>query len=180
MPIYTKKGDKGETGMIAPKESPVRLGKDSLRVNAIGAIDELNSFLGVAKSFTRHKEIEELIKQIQLDLFATASILAGSDLKLSSTKVKKMEKDIDKWESVLPKINNFIISGGSQTGTFVFYARALARKAERRVVALSKEEKVKPVILKFLNRLSDYLWMFSRYVNKEEGFSEEIWKTKNK
>ncbi len=178
MPIYTKKGDKGETGMISPKDAPVRLGKDSLRVNAIGAIDELNSFLGIAKSFTKHKEVEELIKETQLDLFTTASILAGSDLKLSSSKVKKMEKQIDFWESKLPKVTNFIISGGSNTGTMIFYARALARKAERRVVALSKEEKVRPTILKFLNRLSDYLWMFSRYVNMSEGFTEEIWKTK--
>jgi cob(I)alamin adenosyltransferase len=175
MPIYTKKGDKGETGMIAPKDKPVRLSKDSLRVNALGTIDELNSFLGVAKAFSSHEWTVETIRSVQINLFTVSSIIAGSDLKFSSVKVKQMEKSIDKWESELPKLTNFMISGGSQAGTLLFYTRALSRHVERQVVALSKEEKVSPTLLKFFNRLSDYLCMFARYVNYKEGFSEEIW-----
>jgi len=176
MPIYTKKGDKGETGLFTSnKNGPKRLSKDSLRIEVIGAIDEVNSVLGVAKSFVSDPKIVRIITNLQKDLFITASIIAGSNLSFSSSKVKRLEQAIDEWDKRLPRVSNFIIPGGSQAGALIFYARAMSRRAERRAVSLNKVEKLRPVTLKFLNRVSDYLWMLSRQVNSSEGFGEEIW-----
>lgn len=181
MSIYTKKGDKGETSLFDPKKKePLRLSKDSLQIEAIGALDELNSFLGIAKSQLTDKNLVKVIVTLQKDLFTTASILAGSNLPFAAAKVTRLEKAIDSWANKLPEVKNFIISGGSYSGTLLFYARTLARRAERRVVGLAKVEKVRPTTLKFLNRLSDYLWMFSRFVNHSQGGKEEYWLNRQK
>jgi cob(I)alamin adenosyltransferase len=109
MPIYTKKGDKGETGMISPNpEEKIRLSKSSLKVRAIGAIDELDSFIGLAKSFTDNKNYIKILSDVQRDLLTTGSILAGSSLKFSKAKTAKLERKIDEWDLVLPKLSNFI------------------------------------------------------------------------
>ena len=120
------------------------------------------------------------VKEIQKDLFVIGSILAGSELKFFRSKTKKLEKTIDKLEGELPVLKNFIIPGGSKDSAYFQYARALARRAERRVVALSKVERVKPQILSYLNRLSDYLFILARYANFGEGIKEEVWKGSRK
>jgi len=176
MPIYTKKGDKGETGLYSSdKNKKIRVSKDSSRVEAIGAIDEANSYIGLALSFCEFPEIEKFLRPVQKDLFTIGSILAGSDLSFSASKVKKLEKKIDEIDEEIPKLQNFILVSGSKFATHIQYSRTLTRRAERRLVKLSKSEKIPPNILKFLNRLSDCLFTISRYINYRYGIEEEIW-----
>ncbi len=173
MAIYTKKGDTGETSIFSGK----RTLKSSSRIRAIGAIDEANSFLGVVISEDR--ELTEL-KEVQRNLFAIGSILAGALLRFPKTRTKKLEKAIDKAEGKLPVLRNFILPGGSPKAAKLFFARTLVRRAERVIVSLNKKEPLKPEILFYLNRLSDYLFMLGREVNFKEGVKEEAWKGKRK
>ena len=162
MPIYTKRGDKGETGLFGTKK---RVPKNALRIEAIGAIDELNSFLGIIGG----------LQEIQADLFLMNAILSGSKLRFSEGRTKDLERQIDKIEKKLPPQRNFIYYSGTKKATLLFYARALCRHAERAVVALGKTEKVNPAILIFLNRLSDYLFILARKENHGAGIVEEKW-----
>ncbi len=161
MAIYTKKGDKGKTSLFAGK----RVSKASKLINAIGAIDELNSFLGIIGG----------LKKIQGDLFTINAILAGKELKFPSSKTKNLEKQIDKIEKKLPVQKHFIYYGGTKKAALLFYARALCRRAERAVVALSKIRDLKSETLVYLNRLSDYLFILARNENRKKGIKEEKW-----
>lgn len=168
MAIYTKTGDKGETKVFNKKSGELtKIRKDSCQIKSIGAIDELNSFLGVVGNLT----------EIQGNLFTINSILAGSKLRFSKVKTKKLEKQLDKWEGTLPVQKNFIFYGGTPRASQIFYARALCRKAERELIEFSKEQKVPEAISIYFNRLSDYLFMLGRSVNHEEGVKETFWKT---
>src|SRR3972149_10465198 len=143
MAIYTKTGDKGKTKVFDKKTgqlTPIR--KDSCHIRTIGAIDELNSFLGIVGDLT----------EIQGDLFTINSILAGSKLHFTKSKTNKLEKQIDKWEGELPVQKNFIYYGGTTRASLIFYARALSRKAERELVSYSKEQKVPEAISIYMNR----------------------------
>lgn len=175
MAIYTKAGDKGETKVFDEKTKElIKVSKTSKKIKAIGAIDELNSFLGIIKSGSiKNKKI---ISEIQQNLFAINSILAGTNLAFSKAKTKKLEKQIDNWEGSLPVQKNFLIYGGILEATQVFYARALSRRAERAVVELSKLDTVKESVLIYLNRLSDFLFMLGRSLNFDSGTKEEYWK----
>lgn len=173
MAIYTKKGDKGETSIFSGKT----LSKSSQRIAAIGAIDETNSFLGIILS--EAPQMREL-KEVQRNLFAIGSILAGAPLRFPKSRTKKIEKGIDRMEGTLPVLKNFILPGGGKTGARLFFARTLARRAERALVSLNKQEPLRPEILVYINRLSDYLFMLGREVNREEGREEEVWKGKRK
>ena len=175
--VYTKTGDKGETGLVSsdPKK-PVRVLKSSEKIEVIGTIDELNSFLGIVVSNLEDKKLHTILKEIQRNLFTIGAIVAGSKLKFLASKTKKLEKRIDEWERSLPVLKNFILAGGSKEGALVFYARALARKTERRLVLLSKTEKVNPEVLKYFNRLSDYLFVLVRFINSSKKTAEDIWK----
>lgn len=166
MSIYTRKGDRGETGLYKGGGES----KNSLRIEAIGAIDEANSWLGITGGF----------EDIQKNLMTISSILAGADLKLPSTKTKKLERGIDGLEKLLPPLKNFILPGGGKIGAQLHYARTLVRRAERAVVGLSKKEKVKPEILVYLNRLSDYLYIKAREENFKKGVKEDVWKLQKK
>jgi len=168
MAIYTKAGDKGETKVFDKKTGELtKLRKDSCKIKAIGAIDELNSFLGVVGDLT----------EIQGNLFTINSILAGSKLRFSKSKTTKLEKQLDKWEGSLPVQKNFIFYGGTPRASQIFYARALSRKAERELVEFSKEQKVPEAIMTYFNRLSDYLFMFARSENFKAKLKENFWKT---
>lgn len=171
MAIYTKKGDYGETSLFDQK---VRVSKDSLRIGAIGVVDEINSYLGIISS--HDSGVGKILEGIQKNLFRIGAILAGAKLRLSVSETRKLEKQIDKLEGNLPVLRNFILPGGSRMGAEIHYARTLIRRAERKVVALSNAEKIGPQILTYLNRLSDYLFMLARKVNYEAGVREEIWK----
>ena len=173
MPIYTKKGDKGTTSLYGSKKE---CSKNSLVFEAIGGIDELNSYLGVCTSFSENPNTSILLKSIQADLLVVGSILGGSNLKFHSVKVGKLEKYIDRFQKDMPRLKNFIIPGGTELASHLHFARSLSRRAEREVVRLSKEEKIKPQILIYLNRLSDLLFMMARYANFESDVEDEIWK----
>jgi len=176
MAIYTKVGDRGTTSLFLKKPTPVS--KDSVRVKAIGAVDEANSYLGVIVS--EKTELKKSMSEVQKNLFMIGSILAGAKLRFSKTKTKKLERAIDKLEGALPVLKNFILPGGGKAGAKLFFARALVRRAERAVVSLNLVEEVKPEIKVYLNRLSDYLFMVAREVNSQEGRKEEVWKGSSK
>jgi cob(I)alamin adenosyltransferase len=181
MAIYTKKGDRGQTSVFDSKSARLtRISKDSLRVRAIGAVDELDSFLGFAKSLSYDITVINFITDIQRDLLTIGSKLAGSKLHLSKTKTKKLEKSIDEWEGKLPVLSNFILPGGTPLGAYLHICRSAARRAEREVTALSQVENVSDNIKSYLNRLSDFLFMLSRKVNHDAGIKEEIWVGKKK
>lgn len=171
--IYTKKGDKGETGLYGTNR---RCSKDSPVFRTIGAIDELNSYLGVIVSESEDKKLVGQLQKVQVNLLTVGSILSGSKFRFSSVQTTKLEKEIDEMEDKLPVLKNFILPGGNKVGAKLHFARSLARKAERSVVGLNKKEKVKPQILVYFNRLSDYLFVLARGVNLETGEAEQVWK----
>jgi cob(I)alamin adenosyltransferase len=176
MVIYTKKGDEGKTGIYSDTK---RLTKDSLRIRAVGAVDEVNSFLGVIVSSSEDNNLKMSLEEIQENLLVMGSMLGGSNLRFSKVKTKRLEREIDRLEKELPKLVNFIIPGGTKTAARLHYARTLVRRTEREVVNLRREELVKPQILIYLNRLSDYLFVFARGANFRKGVREKTWKTKS-
>ena len=178
MAIYTKTGDRGATKVFDKKTGQLtKIAKDSCKIAMIGAIDELNSFLGVVKSCSNDSNHWNKIEEIQGNLFTINSILAGSKLRFSKTKTKKLENQIDKWEGELPVQKNFIYYGGTPKASLIFFARALCRRAERQLVAFSKLNAIPYTLLTYINRLSDYLFMFGRSVNFESKIGEKFWKT---
>lgn len=177
MSIYTKKGDKGETGLLKKVDGhSMRVSKSSCNTRAIGAVDEVDSFIGVVISLSHDEYLKEKLKNIQNNLLTIGSILAGSNLKISESETKKLEKEIDECDKFLPALSNFIFPGGSPIAAHLQYSRTLARKAEREVVALNEESKVSPSILKYLNRLSDYLFTLARAENFKLKVKDEVWK----
>lgn len=180
MPIYTKKGDKGETGLFSHKpDEKIRISKNSLKVRAIGAVDELDSFIGLGKSFTENKSYIKILSDIQKDLLTIGSIMAGSGLKFTKARTTKLERMIDKWDKELPKLTNFILPGGTSLGAELHVCRSATRRAEREITALSELENIPDNIKMYINRLSDFMFQFSRWVNYKEGTKEEIWVGKN-
>lgn len=159
MAVYTKTGDKGTTGTFSGK----RVTKSSQLIKTIGAIDELNSFLGIIGGLT----------EIQTNLFTINAILTGAKIKLPEDATKRLEREIDKIEGNLPVQKNFLIYGGSKKASQIYFARALCRRSERELV----DFKTKADILIYINRLSDYLFMLARKINHQKGIKESIWKT---
>lgn len=158
--IYTKTGDKGTTSTFGG-----RITKDNQLAKALGAIDELNSWIGIC----RHQALlDEELKRVQRNLLTIGSSLSGSGLKVSAAETKNLEKLIDKLTTELPKLSNFIYPHG-----FLQVARSVARRAEREVVATETKDKN---ILKYLNRLSDALFTMGRWVNFQMGIEEEVWR----
>lgn len=179
-PLYTRGGDRGETGLYGSK----RVGKDSPRVEAYGNIDELNSCLGLAASVAEeHASIAEELKWIQGRLFVAGADLA-SDTEDGARKVpriaaddtRKLESSIDAMQGSLPRLVNFILPGGSPLSSHLHLARSVCRRAERSVVALSRTEKVNPELIPFLNRLSTYLFNAARHANVLDGMKDEVWR----
>jgi len=171
MAIYTKRGDKGETDLLLQKN----ISKVNLRLEAIGTIDELNSILGVVVTDLNTKAVEDFVVGIQDNLFTLNSILAGAKLQFSSNKTKMLENKIDELEKNLPPLGNFILPGGTKSGSLFHLARSVCRRAERSLVDLKQKEKVKPQIIIYINRLSDTLFVLSRSVNHLAGKKEIVW-----
>lgn len=171
--IYTKTGDNGETSLLGGK----RVKKCCLEMEAIGEVDELNSWLGVLieEIGDDFKKEAQKLKDVQKDLFVIVAELAAIQMpknsykvvKLKSLKAKKLENWIDEMEKKLPKLKNFISYTGSEESVKAFYARAICRRAERAVISLSEGYAVSPTIKKYLNRLSDALFVLGRWFNKE-------------
>ncbi len=175
MPIYTKKGDKGETGTLEGK----RISKDSLQIEILGTIDEANSFLGLSTSFLEEKYLVNKITQVQKTLFKLGSIVAGTKGSISKSIVAKYEKEIDEWTEGMPKLSNFIFPGGCPSAASLYTARTVVRRLERLLVhAKNLEIKISDSTLIFINRLSDYLFTLARYINFRKGVKESTWITK--
>jgi cob(I)alamin adenosyltransferase len=176
MKIYTKKGDSGETSLIGGTRVP----KHHLRIEAYGTVDELNSYLGwlgEQKEVAAHKE---LLKLIQDKLFVIGSHLANDDSKMKLPEIHEediaeMEMSIDKMELDLPPLKNFVLPGGHAVNAMAHIARCVCRRAERNVVHLMENTTVEPLILHFLNRLSDWLFVLSRYVTYSTNSEEIAW-----
>lgn len=177
--LYTRKGDQGTTGTFGTKE---RMSKSSSRAEALGSLDEANSFLGMCKvkaaasGFSiAEKTFEEIVHWVQSNLFIVQAELAGADKRIEAEKVQEIERLIDVAEKELPPISSFFISGGTELASLFDVARTLARRAERRVVAAheSKEREITPHTLAFLNRLSSLLYALARLTNHKSGIVEQ-------
>ena len=180
MKIYTKTGDTGDTGLYGGTRIP----KDSLRIEVIGTIDELNACIGSARSHIQDADKDNLLYRVQNELFNIGADLATLDshaksntLRVSADFVGTLEKDIDRLENQLPPLMNFILPGGSVAGSTLHLARTVCRRSERCVVSLADSESINPVILPYLNRLSDFLFVLARLVNHRLGQPEPLWES---
>ena len=179
MKIYTKKGDSGETSLLGG----TRVRKDHLRVEAYGAVDELNSWLGLIACGPLPAQQAALLLQVQELLFSAGSNLAAdpensrmSLPELRDQDTEALEQAIDQLESGLPELKNFILPGGHPAPAQVHIARCVCRRAERAVVRLAAESPVEPRVVRYLNRLSDYLFVLARAVSQQTGTGEIPWK----
>lgn len=178
MKIYTKKGDSGETSLFGGTRVP----KSNERIEAYGTVDELNSFVGLAASYELSDTGTEYLRKVQELLFTLGADLATPPSsqtrinRISEDDVTFLENAIDKLEEDLESLKNFILPGGSQPGATLHVARTICRRAERATVACSKSDNISENCIKFLNRLSDFLFVIARYENKKAGVREETWK----
>jgi len=170
--IYTRTGDDGTTGL----GDGTRVAKDSLRVEAIGAADELNSALGVVLAAAPADPIREMITAVQHELFDLGAELAvpGRSV-IGAEQVRRLETVLDRLNADLPPLREFILPGGSPAAAACHLARAICRRAERRLVALSRAEPVNPRSGEYLNRLSDLLFVLARVASRAEGGAEVCW-----
>jgi len=182
MKIYTKTGDKGETGLFGGE----RVSKDSPRIRAYGTIDELNAFIGLAITEVQDDSVKSLLSDIQNKLFIIGSDLATPDNeKTKKLNIKRtpaefyqlLEASIDKYESELETLKNFILPGGSKSASLLHVCRTIARRAERELVALNNTVNIVGNIIIFMNRLSDLFYVLSRYENKVSGFKDIKWQS---
>ena len=184
MKIYTKTGDKGETALYGG----TRVSKASARVESYGTIDELNSFIGFAKTEVNADKVLAQLKKIQFDLFTVGSESATPTDKLtlangksrlslviSDTEIEELENWMDDFEEELQPLQYFILPGGGKAATSLHICRTVCRRAERSLVFLNETEAVRPELIKYLNRLSDYLFVLARYMSKINNESEEYW-----
>jgi cob(I)alamin adenosyltransferase len=177
MKIYTKTGDNGTTGL----QGGTRVSKSNLRISAYGNIDEINASLGLILSNKIDGDLREILIKIQNDLFVVGSDLSNPNLsdkknRVSSDMVNNLEKKIDDLEDELPPITNFILPGGHVIASQVHMARTIVRRAETQVIALDEKEKINEECKKYLNRLSDLLFVIARTVNKRNGIEDIIWR----
>ena len=174
--IYTRTGDKGSTQLGDGK----RVDKNSLRVDAYGSVDEANATIGLSILRTNTK-IKKILQIIQNDLFDLGADLCMPDkkkiqkLKITKDRVDYIEKKIDSFNKELAPLSSFILPGGSESSTYLHIARTVTRRAERKVCALSKKERINTVAIIYLNRLSDLLFVLARYTNNK-GKKDILWK----
>lgn len=175
--LYTRKGDKGDTYFFGSKK---RASKSSCQTEALGALDEINTLLGVCRAKAKNtdiqidgKPISAILEEVQQNLFIIQAAVAGADKKITQAKIDEIEKIIDFIEKELPPIKTFFLPGATELSAFLDYARAVARRTEREVVRFSeKEREVSPEILSYLNRLSSLLYALVRIVNLRAGVKE--------
>jgi cob(I)alamin adenosyltransferase len=179
MKIYTKTGDGGTTSLFGGK----RISKADLRIETYGTIDELNSFIGLVRDQEVNQKRKEELVEIQDRLFTIGSILAtepgNTKVKtptLSEEDVQFLEQKIDIMDAALPAMRSFVLPGGHPAVSLCHVARTVCRRAERICIALGAHEAVEPLIIKYLNRLSDYLFVLSRKVSHELNAEETPWK----
>lgn len=184
--VYTRTGDSGSTKLVGGKT----VAKDTSRIEAYGTIDELNSILGLARVFNDEvkdslkaaRRLDEILRRLQNELFDLGSELATPAdfsyegmFKVSGREVKGLERIIDRCQKDLEPLNSFILPGGGKVGGFLHQARTVCRRAERDVLRLSREENIRPWPLTYINRLSDLLFVLSRWVSQNLGEPEYLW-----
>jgi cob(I)alamin adenosyltransferase len=177
--IYTKTGDTGDTSLF----DNTRVPKSDARVDAYGEVDEVNACLGAARAAGVDADVAAVLEAVQKDLFALGARLADPSARIAGrvTKavigdadIERLEREIDRLEAELPPLRRFILPGGSTAGAALHLARTVCRRAERRVVALGGDQ-VEPVVIIYLNRLSDLLFVMARAVNHRSGAPEVEW-----
>lgn len=177
--IYTRTGDQGETGLWRNR----RVGKGSLRVHAIGAVDECNTVIGLALCEQLPSVVVDVVKPAQSVLFVVGTELMvppgadpGDDLpRLSDADVTRLERAIDSLQARLPDVRSFVLPGGSRAAAVLHHARAVCRRSERATAELNEAETVSSVVMTYLNRLSDLLYVAARYCNHEDGVGDVEW-----
>ena len=181
MKIYTKKGDQGKTGLIGG----TRVSKDDMKIEAYGTVDELNAFIGLLRDSVENKNYSEQLIEIQDRLFTAGSILAvgdsGTKMKLPSLceeDITTLEKWIDDMDTNLPEMKSFVLPGGHQAVSICHITRTTCRRAERRVVSLSQHSNIDKLLLRYFNRLSDYLFTLGRTLANELNIEETPWNPK--
>lgn len=180
MAIYTRTGDKGETGLFGGARVP----KSHPRVTAYGEIDELNSALGFARALFREDpalaSVDAGLARVQAECFVIGALLATpagepAKMALPSDAPKRLEAELDAWDKNLTPLKNFILPGGGRAGAALHLARAVSRRAERAAIELSALEPLPEGVIVYLNRLSTWLFVAARFVNKETGHAETQW-----
>lgn len=188
--VYTRTGDKGSTRLVGG----AKVEKDSPRIEAFGTVDELNSILGLARTFNEqaiaaggeaaeaHRKLDEILRGLQNELFDLGSELAtpkGAEypgmLVIGGAEVTALEKCIDRCQKDLAPLESFILPGGGPVAAFLHQARTVCRRAERRVLELMRVEEVEPGVLRYLNRLSDLLFVLARWIARHGGTPEYLW-----
>lgn len=177
--IYTKTGDKGETSLIGG----VRVPKYHLRIESYGTVDELNSYLGVIIDGLNGHDSVRVLREIQDRLFTIGSVLASDPVKskmkipdVHESDITLLEEEMDRMDATLPELKNFVLPGGNMIASHCHVARCICRRAERITVHLATETEVPDIIVRYLNRLSDYLFMLSRKIVHDSGGREIAWK----
>ena len=179
--IYTKTGDQGTTALIGGTRVP----KSHLRIEAYGTVDELNSYIGLCRDLLADPVFADLLREIQDRLFTIGASLACDPQReprmkipdLAETDIASLEKEMDRMTEVLPAMKHFILPGGHPTVSHLHIARCICRRAERHCVRLELEkEEVDAIILRYLNRLSDYLFVLARYTAQQAGVAEIPWR----
>lgn len=179
--IYTKTGDKGETGLVGGQ----RVSKDTQRIEVFGTVDELNSFVGLVRISARDHQLNELeliFERVQHELFNLGSVLATlpQDLhpnqpRITKETIDQLEREIDRYNASLAPLRSFVLPGGSRICAELHVCRTVCRRAERALVTLSHEEEIPLEAMLYLNRLSDAMFVWSRWVNQELGVPEALW-----
>ncbi|MEN0046129.1 MAG: cob(I)yrinic acid a,c-diamide adenosyltransferase [Bacteroidota bacterium] len=178
--IYTKTGDKGETSLFGGK----RLPKNHIRIEAYGTVDELNSYIGMLGDVIEKAEVKVVLKEIQDRLFTIGANLASDPDKemqvpdVVASDIQLLENSMDEMEKELVPLKHFILPGGHTSVSFCHIARCVCRRAERITIALQQESSVEAIIVQYLNRLSDYLFMLARFQAKEIGVEEIKWEAR--
>ncbi|HEU4584650.1 MAG TPA: cob(I)yrinic acid a,c-diamide adenosyltransferase [Gemmatimonadaceae bacterium] len=181
MKIYTRTGDKGDTGLFGGG----RVSKSHPRVEAYGDVDELNAVIGLARSIEMMPRIDEVLVPVQRDLFSLGALLATPDrekvqrqlekARIDDARVAELERAIDDGEAELEPLTAFILPGGTPKSAALHVARTVCRRAERKVIALGDDVDVPPIVVRYLNRLSDLLFVLARVANRRAGAPEVIW-----
>jgi cob(I)alamin adenosyltransferase len=178
MKIYTKTGDKGETSLVYG----TRVRKNDMRIDSYGTVDELNAYIGLLRDQAVNERRKDILKEVQDRLFTIGASLATEPNKdrkkipdLYESDVELLEKEMDKMDTELPELRHFVLPGGHESVSFCHVARTVCRRAERLCVALSREVEVDDLIIKYLNRLSDYLFVLSRKMAQELHVEEIKW-----
>ncbi|MDF2423123.1 MAG: cob(I)yrinic acid a,c-diamide adenosyltransferase [Nitrosopumilus sp.] len=177
MKIYTKTGDDGNTGL----QGNYRIGKSHPRIVSYGTVDEANAALGIVLANALDEDVRIVLTEVQNDLFLVGADLSNPNLndlrnRVSLAMIEKLERHIDKFESELPQLTNFILPGGDPSAAQLHYVRTVVRRAESKTVVLSEKDEINSNCIKYLNRLSDLFFVMGRLLNKRKNIDDIPWK----